>query len=657
LLAVLALPLVLIALGAGLAAAQISGSSVALLAGGAWTEDPGLLAGEPRPIRSDEYLLATPIQVGNVAKGGPASTWVGLTDTELAATSVGAPTWNWALAFQPQNWGLAVLPVEVGFAARWWMVFAVGIVGVYALLMALRPRIVVAVPLALAVGLSPLAAWWTAPPPGPIVGYLAGAGAAVILAVRATTTLRRVALGLVAGYLGAAAFFVLYPPWQVSVGIVVAAVVVGEIVRQRPPLRAALIPIASAAVVAGGAVALWAIQTADAIAAITGTYYPGNRVSAAGQADASILFSAPLNAVFAADPEYVADRPMLNQSEVSAPWFPLPVVVALLILVVLGVLAARRSSISISSASGTDPHGADLGGWRSWATIGAAAAALLLLLAWMFAPLPAFVGQITLLERVQGNRAGVAVGLVTVVLVHLCAGRINLASRAPIALITGIAVALCAPLVLWSASGVVADGAPGVPWAVATGLLVGACVATLAIARGTGLKASAGVVLAVLVVGNWAIVNPVYRGLGPLTESGLARELAELADTEGPARIAVLGAPPVRSVVASSPHTSLSGLTYYPTREVWERLAPDQERQWNNYVKYTWVHDPEQNPARIVADRGTDMTLRIDLCSPEVDFLDVDYVIASVSEELPPCYTSVSTADLGGREYVVARRG
>ena len=81
----LAFPVLVLVLFALLVAFDLSGSSIALLV--AKGQQAGLLAGQPRPIRSDELLIRTPIAISSVEQGFPASVWIGLAPTDQAAVA------------------------------------------------------------------------------------------------------------------------------------------------------------------------------------------------------------------------------------------------------------------------------------------------------------------------------------------------------------------------------------------------------------------------------------------------------------------------------------------------------------------------------------------------------------------------------------------
>ena len=170
--------------------------------------DPGFLTSAgPRAVRSDEYIRSTPVEVGNVRKGLPRDVWLGLASIDLDATSLGAPTRSWTMAFRPQLLAMAVVgphdddALARAFAFRWWATLAIGILGAYSLLLALRPRPLLAVALAAAVGLAPCIPWWSGADLSLIIGFLSGAGAAVLMAARSTRWWRGLLWAVLGGLL------------------------------------------------------------------------------------------------------------------------------------------------------------------------------------------------------------------------------------------------------------------------------------------------------------------------------------------------------------------------------------------------------------------------------------------------------------------------
>lgn len=661
-----------------LAGLDINGSSVGILTVQG-TTDPSLLAGTPRAIRSDEASLSTPNAVGNVRRGYPDQPWIGLTPTYLPATSLDVPSASWTEAFKPQDWSLLVgRAISRGFSFHWWTQLAAAVLGLFALLVALTRRGWIAAGLAVVGGFTPYVAWWSLTP-GLALGYLAGGCALAVLAMRARSPGSTVLLGVGAGALAVAAAFVLYPPWLVSIGWVLVGILVGQAIDARVPWRRLLVTVGSAAAVAVPAVLVWYLQGEAAIAAQAGTYYPGSRTSQGGQGVVAWLFDAPVNPWVAAAPHDALRSPSTNalgtlvgsnQSEVSSVWLPLPILVVLVVAVLLALRGATRavavadvpavadgSQVSgVPAAAGEEMPSAvqparssDLADTPPlfWTTIGTSCS-LLLLLTWSLLPLPAWFGKLTLLDRVPGARTALALGLGATVLLAIGATVLGRTRKSwPWVIVWVLAGIGTTWLMTWAGR--------ALPWGVVgePPLLTLTAVSAFFAAGFTLLmwRRAAPYAVTLLVVGSiasWALVNPWYVGLGPLTRDPLVRAMEPLAKGPRPARVAVYGSQTLAALVQSSGVEMLSDLTVYPDAQVWALLAPSQRVLWNNYAKYRWVPDRSVGPtAVIVPVQGTMMRLLIDPCSPRTLALGMTWAVSSRPLVGYPCLSP----------YDVIRRG
>lgn len=157
-------PAVLVVVVIGLSAAGLSGTSIGVLTATQLhgKTDPALVAGTPRPIRSDEWNVATPLVVAQSHHGYPRTTRDGIGDHDLSVI-LDIPNTDWSTLFRPWDIPPLVLDVEHGFAARWWMMSLILLLGAYLLLLALTDRTDIAVLFSLGLWLSPFFQWWYLP--------------------------------------------------------------------------------------------------------------------------------------------------------------------------------------------------------------------------------------------------------------------------------------------------------------------------------------------------------------------------------------------------------------------------------------------------------------------------------------------------------------
>jgi hypothetical protein len=338
--------------------------------------------------------------------------------------------------------------------------------------------------------------------------------------------------------------------------------------------------------------------------------YPGQRVSRAGEGTLRELFSAPSNLYTAVtDTQPVAS----NQSQAASSWLPLAVVA---LLGVLFVFFARPNEDAVRKWP--------VGRW----TLITQGAVLVALLAWSQWPaFPQALGELTLLTRIPGYRAQMAVGFSALLLVA-CMGQMRL-TRVPrpvTAVIAIVAVALSAGATWWSATQLYADmGAGWLLVVVAGGVLMAATFAAVALDIFWRILLPLAAAYAVV---SFAMVNPVYRGLGPLQDDPVARFAAEHAQDNPDSRAITIGGRELPALVRGGGMEVLSGTTPYPNVEFWESVAPDGESLWNNYRNYTWVYDPEARPisGAVIAEDAAE--LRVDLCDPQILALGYDLVFS-----------------------------
>jgi hypothetical protein len=112
-------PLFLLLIVGVLTAFKLHGSSIGMYNiyfYGRGYRDPDLLYGQPRAIRSDEWLVLTPWTVSQAQIHYASNNNLYLAGQNLNFTD--APIANWTIAFRPQNWGFLLFPIEYAFSFK-----------------------------------------------------------------------------------------------------------------------------------------------------------------------------------------------------------------------------------------------------------------------------------------------------------------------------------------------------------------------------------------------------------------------------------------------------------------------------------------------------------------------------------------------------------
>ena len=620
-----------------LAGLDLSGSSLPL--NGAGARDPSVVAGTPRSIRTDEFALSTPNLIGNDRRGNPVRPWIGLNRTFLPATGVGVAAEHWTELFKPYEWGFFALDPSHAFALRWWLLPAIGLLGCYALLRLVTGRTLLSVGIAVLAVCTPYAAWWSLTP-ALSIGFLTGAVACGIAALRRRRAWACAGFGLAAGYLAFCGFMVLYPPWQVSVAWIGIAVLAGEILDRRPGWRRPLLTAAAALLVLVPAGLVWYVQGKAAIMTTAQTVYPGNRISTAGETSLRFLLDAPSSLALSLSDLHV--RPTdtsftgkqitsVNQTAIASSWIPLPLMAAAVVLLAWVWLGRRR----VRGTAGGPEAGRPDPIW-TWTLVTAATA---LLLAWAVLPMPAWFGAVTLLNRVPGARTPAAIGLGAALMLGIGA-RVLSRNRPPWWLVGVAALGAVATVPAMTVAVL------GLHWTrhhpstrlmleVSTLFAVGAGV----LLTGRLVRVAALWTAAVALI-CFVPVNPLVRGLGPLQDDPVVVALRPYARPGHATNVTVYSPRgPLTSLVTASGVENLSGLTVYPDVALMTSLDPGQRNQWNAFAKFTWIPDPGAGPVRITAARGTNQTLAVDPCAPAILALPIDVAVSGqpIPATVAPC--------------------
>jgi hypothetical protein len=540
------------------------------------------------------------------------------------------------LVVRPHLAGYSLFGAERGFAFEWWTLLGLQAVGVYSLVVVLTRRATLGIAAALLMSTAPVTQWWTVPMTFTVVGYGCLAGAAALMALRAERTWSRAGWAAFAGYVGACFAVTLYPPWQIGVGLVLVGVAAGTLWKpladretRRETVRRILGVGAIAAVVAGGLFAAYMVRHADALDAVASTVYPGQRAGEGGGTAALVnVLSGPFD-VFASGSE--AGRVSgTNQSE-SSSGLLLVIPVAVVVLLLAQRTRLRREP-------GLFPL---LGLLSALAVIGV----------WMFVPLPSWLGTPLMLNRVASGRLVLPLvlgGIVAFVLLvdHLRARGTPLGMGPRV-----VAVAVMAAPYLWAAGQLRVEEEP-VDRALAFALL--ACVVAgcfLALGRWTlaGLA-----VLVLFSVGTAARINPLQRGIDPLTDNPLAESIEEVrADRPQDDGWVMFGGDFFADgVLTASGVDNVGAVSFYPDPDEWEVIDGDGSRApvWNRYAHVRFQLGDEGSAPRITLDGGDSVAVTIDSCDPRLAELGVDVMIVPITEE-PACGTLLDETRLGTSRF------
>ncbi|MEX0881680.1 MAG: hypothetical protein WDZ34_02310 [Candidatus Saccharimonadales bacterium] len=596
-----AFPVVLALIFIVLAAFKISGTSVGIYHKtlyGAQSEDPDLLYGRPKTIRSDEWLSGTQIIISQSKNGFPRfNKDLGSgRDVSLLAE---APSWDWPTIFKPQNWSFFALPLEQAFALKWWFLMYLLVVSCYFfVLRILTDEKWFAILFSLAIGLSPFLLWWYQ-----TAGFLSLAYGllAIILSLRIinnepvrflrnkklSSLLQVMALTFVIICFG----LIFYPPFQIPVAIGATFFILGYLLQKRSDGKitwrqlgkraAALLTSVLIAAVIG----LLFIGTHSApLEAQTGSVYPGKRLTEGGNLKLLNVFDS-----FVMPLEQSTKRAghfITNQSEASnfillLPFLLLPAV----------FLMARQ--------------------WRKNRRVDFIYLSLLIVSALLFirvfTPYGDALFKLLLLHRVPNERMIIGFGFIGLIFMVYTLKKIQEAKisfRNLLPLASGYSL-LCFGVLL--AIGVYITR--HYPLFVHNILIVAILAAGFAALIGL-LLLNRRLLFALAFLGFTVFssfwIMPLYRGLGELTDTKVLSRIRAISTPQD--SWATIGEDAIyyENFALLADRKSLSGTQIYPDNAFWERFVGQQYEDVYNRQAHVFFSDSGnfQEPVRVGAARN-----------------------------------------------------
>lgn len=340
----------------------------------------GPVLGKSRSIRSDEWAVVTPLTQATVNNDFQRYNRTSLYQEDLRI-NYGMPLRDWAMAFKPTLLGFHALPPAYAYSLHWFLMFAM-FVGGHAWLAGWlgAPR---SLALIWSVGLYFTGAvqfWWNEK--GPVFAFWPCLMAVMFLA----SSKLPIRAGLFCWLATAWLVTNLYPPYQISLAFVSLVLIAAREPAFLRPSR--LWPFALAALLAAGVAAtyLW-----DYLQITSATIYPGSRVSGPQEGMGLLTLSWLFPAAFF-DHKY--NPVALNISEIGTVGLYFTVALAVFMRGEDWIQCSRDRMLQIMSAG------------------------LIAMMAWLFLPVPAWLGKVFLWDHVPGNRmhysAGVLLALMSI---------------------------------------------------------------------------------------------------------------------------------------------------------------------------------------------------------------------------------------------------
>jgi len=569
----------------------------------------GLISGEPRQIRMDDYAVSTPWLLSQVNNGFPdQNETIG---GEKAPVLV-APAKHFSQLFKPQNWGFFFLDSERAYAWTYSFYFVFALIGAsFMLLLLTRNNFWLSVFGGLWLLLSSGTQSWVYGP-AVMIGAVGFIFVASVYLIYSTQWKQILLISIALAWLLMVYALILYPPYQVPLSYVLLALLIGYGINNWDGKRMlALWPVKSGAAVLtvillAGAFLAFYTDIKPTLDAIMNTVYPGKRSELGGTGFIGNWFS-----------EYYSwqmnDRlfpaKWLNNCELSHYITFAPIIIPAM---VVSFWQTRRIDWVLILLS------VFIGIGYLWIEVG----------------FPDWLAKLSLWSMSPTRRTQIPFGIANVLLTVMYLHYLTTIKFKSKPLYAALGFAGVAAFMIYAAELNIGDSDGFFKWRqifLPTAFFAGLGILLLPTWQ-PSYRASifcAGIMLFLLPN---LRMNPIAKGLTPITEHALYRAVQDIRQRDPNARWVVNGSQYISYLVTATGVKLLSGVKYIPARNITRVLDPQMKRDsaYNRYAHtvYNSYIDPAKPDSVIMINNFEDGYLvAMDPCSPRFKKLNVKYVI------------------------------
>lgn len=567
----------------------------------------GLISGEPRRIRMDDYAVGTPWILSQANKGFPTEN---LTIGGEKAPILVAPTKHFSELFKPDHWGFFILDVERGYAWLYNFRAMFALIGAALMLLLLtRNNFWLSVFGSVWLFLSSGTQSWVYIPT-PMIAAMGFLFVASVYLLYSQNTKAILGSAVALAWLLMNYVLILYPPYEVPLGYVLLFLLIGYLLNNFDLKRI----LSQWPVKAGGAVLAVALtgiaffafysDVKPSLDAIVNTVYPGKRSELGGTGFVANWFS-EYYSWLVADTRFPSN--WLNSCELSHYITFAPIIIP---CAVASFVMNRKIDWVVLLLSVFVIIG------YLWIEVGFPAWLAKLTL-WNMSPtrrtqIPFGIGNVLLTIaylyylttiRIRTNALYTAIGGVAVLAFMIYAANLNVDDSAgyfkmsqlflPILFFTGVGSLL---LFTWA-----------LPY---RNLLFGGAMILFLLPN---LK-----------------MNPVAKGMTPITEHALYKTVQSIHEQEPNAKWAVFGGQFVSYLVTATGVDLISGVKYIPPRSVLKVLDPTMKRDsaYNRFAHTVYNSYIDGRDTVVIQNTFEDgYTVGMDPCSPRLKQLNVRYIV------------------------------
>lgn len=606
--------------------------------------DSSILFGSPSSIRSDEWVVATPISLSQYNNGFP-SVNTGIGDGQNMDMIIDAPSGSFWQIFRPHNIPFYFLPFDHAFSLKWWIIGYLLIISVYFLVLHFLPgKRLLASLLAISMFFMPIVQWWyqyitLAPIYYGIFIYLT-----VIKLYNTNSRKVKLALSGLLIYLLVCFAAIFYPAFQISVVIVIAAALLAHLGKKVLSKRTLLL--IPSLLLAGLIVVGFLFYQKDQVSAVSNSVYPGSRNIHSGGYNPAHLLASGLSPVFQSDSrasQYsIPESGAFNQSESSNSILLLPFLLAPLTLI---YMTGRR----LKNKKKTEI----LPDHRTILVIVGVSSFLLL---WLLVPNIDLIGKLMFLNKVPHQRLMMTfylLNLFSIILIIKHWGAVKIKR-------TWLIVYLALSFALSLGVGMYIDNRfplfAGTKLSIVLSLVIPTIVALYLFKKNT----AATLLLCLFTCLSTVLIHPLYKSTSILSENEIVKSIQQI-NTEKPGRWAMENSI-LENFALAAGAKSITGTHAYPQVEYWKNIAPKETDSsiYNRYANVTINFDREEkeNPTRFELIGSDNFSISTEACSEFSNKSGLRYIVTNspIEGSSGACLTPIREIKTGLYTFTIYER-
>lgn len=604
-----------------------------------------LILGEPRTVRSDEWLVNTPFIVSQSRNNFP------LINKDVAngqdmSVVIDVPYRHWSIFFKPQNWAFFIMSLEHAFAFKWWFISAAMLLSAYYFVLLLLPgRFLEASLLAIFMVMNPFIQWWYQSTTILSVAYTL---ALVVLAwkiVECSSPKIRIAYSASLTYILVAFGLILYPPFQIicgltGFGIFVALLLSRKSIVDTKTVIKRLVYVVLAFLLACIIAGIFIHDRSSAISAVQNTIYPGKRTVTPGTMPFSEALAWPINYInsYSASISYFG----ANQSEVSS----VPIF-GILVLPFLCFITYTYRKKKYSSK-------------KLFNYLLAVCVILLILIALKaFVPFGGDIYKIFFLNSTLPQRLWAGVAIINLVLIILSLmvpiDLVKLTKYKKLILYGAIFavsfIALIISLLYVQSFYSLQQVGKYETFLICSYISLVLTFLTYPSQR----VRRVGIIMLVSYSAFMSLsINPLYKGVGALTNSTVTKTIQNISANNPESRW-ISTRNTLAPLILAGGAPSMSSVEVYPQKDIWNKYFPNNSSIYNRYSHIKYKISDGSTVRSLVLLQADKVQLNLNSCDAFFANEKIDYILDFESSNLK-CFSAVHTEKIGNYTYQILKR-